>query len=447
MAAVPLLVVALVAPPCLSGRERAPVRLDLERAVAMALENHPGLRAEMERANEVAGGVDEVAADAWPQVDLVGSWNRSRNPTFLNSPDFEDVVGLFPSFEPGEQELWDFGFELTQTLYSGGKVRAAIDLAELVVGITDAQIQAVALDTALVAAEAYYLLLQARGALATVEIQEQARQRSLDVVAVRLELGSATQLEVLRARAALAAVAPEVARIRGRVDVAHSRLRVALGLGRDAVIEVLPAVAQPPEPPPFEALWRLARELRPELEDLRLQADALDRQRVVTAADGRPQVELASSVGRQARLIEDLDEPLFDDWRVSLGVTWSLFDGGRRKGQLTQLASRHRQLELQLTDRENEIAHEIEVALAEVRTALELKASAEVAAAAAREASRVALDSYSEGVALQADLLAAQEQETQAELVLVDAAHEAWIRSARLLRAVGRMPTTSWEGS
>ena len=35
-------------------------------------------------------------------------------------------MGLFPDFEPGEQELWDVGVEATQTLYSGGKVRAGV---------------------------------------------------------------------------------------------------------------------------------------------------------------------------------------------------------------------------------------------------------------------------------------------------------------------------------
>ncbi len=428
-----------------AAEEPAPAALDLTRVVELALAQNPALMAEAERRAEVAGGVDEVAADAWPQIDLVGAWSRSRNPAFLNSPDFADIIEQFPDFKPGEQELWDAGVELRQTLYSGGKVRAAVDLAKLVVDITDAQVGTVELDTALVAAEAYFLLLRAKAALETVEIQQRARQRSLEDVEVRLELGAATRLELLRARSALAAVEPTVARIRGQVEVARSRLRTVLGLDLGTAIEAAPAAGELPAPPAFEQLVALAREGRPELEDLRLQGQALGRQRVVTAADGRPQVEFASLYGRQVRLVDDLTDPLFDNWAVSVGLTWSLFDGGRRKGQMAQLESRRRQLEWQLKDLENQIASELEETLVEYSTALERRRAAVVAAQAAEEALRVADENYREGVAIQADLLDAQEEEVQSELVSIEALYDSWIQAARLLRAIGRLPTETWE--
>ncbi len=429
----------------LAAGETAPAPLDLTAVVALALGQNPALQAEAERRAEVAGGVDEAAAGAWPQVDLVGSWSRARNPAFLNSPDFEDILEQFPDFKPGEQELWDLGVELRQTLYSGGKVKAAIDLARLVAGVTDAQIGTVELDTALAAAEAYFRLLRAQGALETVEIQQQARQRSLEVVEVRYELGAATRLELLRARSQLAAVEPAVARIGGQVEVGKSRLRTALGLEPETVMEVAPAAGELPKPPAFAPLLELAHRQRPELEDLRLQDQALGRQRAIAAADGRPQVELAGLYGRQVRLVDNFGQPLFDNWSLSLGLTWSLFDGGRRKGQLAQLESRRQQLEWQRRDLQNQIASELEEALVEYRTALERRRAAEVAAQAAQEAARVADESYREGVAIQADLLDAQEEETRAELVRVEALYDAWIQAARLLRAVGRLPTERWE--
>ncbi|MEM7584184.1 MAG: TolC family protein [Acidobacteriota bacterium] len=432
------------------GRQAAAeetLELDLQRVVEIALARNPALQAEAERRVEVAGGVDEVAADAWPQLDLVNSWSRSRNPSFLNSPDFEDIVGLFPDFEPGEQEQWDFALRLEQTLYSGGKVRAAIDLAELVVDITEAQIGTVELDTALAAVEAYHRLQQAKAALATVEIQRQARQLTLEAVEGRFELGAATQLEMLRARSSLASVEPEIARIRGDVDIARSRLRVELGLDPQTPVAVADPAPELPEAPALADLLAWARAERPELRDLELQAEALGRQRVITVADGRPQLELSGSYGRQVRLLEDVSDALFDNWVVSLGLTWSLFDGGRRKGELVQLESQKQQLEWQREDLERRIAHQLEEALAGYRTALERLTAAEVSAEASQEASRVALESYREGAAIQADLLDAQEEATRAELVRVEAVTDAWVQAARLLRATGRLPTRSWSSA
>ncbi len=428
--------------------------LDLGRVVELALARNPALQATVEQRDEVAGGIEEAKADAWPQLRLLSSWSQSRNPSLLNSPDFEEILRQFPDFKPSAQELWDFGVEVTQPVYTGGKVRAAIDLARIVADVTTAQIAAARLDTAASAAEIYYQLLAAHSALETVEIQQQARRESLAVVEARYELGEATRLELLRARAAFEEVTPTVVRIRGQVEVEKSRLRMAVGLASGVTIETpepeLRTLADAevderiPEPPSSERLLAIARRQRPELVDLRLQAEVLAHRRVVTVAEGRPQVEFYGIYGRQARLPDNLSDPLFENWRVALSVNWSLFDGGRRKGQVAQLESRREQLAWQLEDLENRITFEIEQAAAEYRTARERCRAARIAARAAREASHVAGESYQLGVAIQADLLDSQEQEIQAEFVLVDAFYDALIKAARLHRALGQLPTQSW---
>ncbi len=425
-----------------------PAPLDLQRVVELALDRNPGLQAEIERLREVEQGIREAKAEAWPQVDLVSSWSRSRNPALLNSPDFDDIIQQFPDFEPGEQELWSLSLELKQILYSSGKVKAGIELAGLVVEVTGARIEAARLDAAEAAAVDYYELLAAESALETVAIQQQARRESLAVAEARYELGEATRLELLRARTALAQVEPAAARIRGRAAVARSRLRQSLGLAPGAELGVGNAEIHAAEPavelPLLEALMEIARSRRPELEDLHLQVDALERQRVVVLADARPQLDLSGAYGRQVRLLENLDDPLYADWRLAVSMSWSLFDGGRRKSQAAQLDSRRDQLRFRLADLESRIASEIEEALAAARTAGERWRAAEVAAETAGEATRIARDSYQQGVALQADLLDAQEQEIQAELVLIESFYDARIEAARLRRAAGLLPTEAW---
>ncbi|MEM9594947.1 MAG: TolC family protein [Acidobacteriota bacterium] len=423
-----------------------PRALGLETVVDLALEQNAALRAETARRAEVAGGVDEAAADAWPEVDLVASWNRSRNPALLNSPDFEDIVDLFPDFEPGEQELWSLAVEVEQPIYSGGKVRAALELAELAVDITDAQIRAAELDTALDAAELYYRLLAALAEAETVDAQEAARRASLDVVDARYELGEATELERLRAVAALEEVGPVAADVTGRIAVARSRLKAILGLDPRTPIEVHGGeTRQGAKPPTFDALLDVARGRRPELADLRLQIDALARQRTVTRADGRPQLDLTGAYGRQVRLLENLDDPLFADWRVTVGFSWNLFDGGRRAGQVAQLDSQRDQLRWRLLDLERTVAFEIQERLVAYDTALRRRTAALSAARAAGEAARVAQESYRLGVALQADLLDAQDQAVRRQLAADDAELDVRIQAARLRRAVGLLPTEALE--
>ena len=455
------LTVVLVVTASIAGSEE----LDLERVVELALTQSPALQATIERRDEVEGGIREVRADAYPQIDLVSSWSRARNPSLLNSPDFEDIIDLIPDFRPAEQELWDVGFEVSQPVYSGGKIRAALDLARLYADVNEAQIRTAELDATLAAAEIFFQLLQALRAVETVEVQERAREEALAVAEARYELGDATQLELLRARASLAEIRPAIVAIRGRVEIERSRLRAALGLApaseiavvEDAPAEIVPAPEPRSEdrdrageadpfvaPPPVDTLLAFAREHRPELVDLRLQMEALDRRRVVTEADGRPQVDFSGLYTHQARLPENLDDSLFANWRAAFNVRWSLFDGGRRKGQVAQLESQREQLAWRLRDQESRIVLEIELARTEHETARARYRAAVVAARAAAEAHRVATEAYREGVALQSDLLDAQELETRAELLRLEAFYDGRVKAARLLRALGLLPTESW---
>ncbi|HEX2254408.1 MAG TPA: TolC family protein, partial [Thermoanaerobaculia bacterium] len=204
------------------------------------------------------------------------------------------------------------------------------------------------------------------------------------------------------------------------------------------------ALERPPAAPALPALTTAALAARPELADLALQQEALARRITVTRAEARPQVELNGFLGRQVREFENFSDSLYDDYAVSLGLRWEFFDGGRRAGQIAQFESQRRQLALQQEDLAAEIRLDLEEALTSYRTALARWESAEVAAAAAREASRVAKDSYQEGVALQTDWLDAQRQETETEILAVDAYYDARREAARLARAVGTLPSAQW---
>lgn len=424
--------------------------LDLPRAVELALARNPALRAVEEQIDEVAAGIEEARADAFPQLALTSSWSRSRNPAFLNNPDFEEIVEQFPGgeFEPSEQELWSVATELSQSLFTFGKIRAAVELARLAGGVVEAQIEAARLETALAAAEAYYDLVAAEWAVAVVESQEGVRREALKVVEARYEIGDATRLELLRSRSSLAELAPEIASRRGDVEVAASRLRGTLGLppGTGLATEATgapvtpPAIESLPEPPGLTAVLDRARAERPELADLALQRETLAKRQEILRAEGKPQIDFAGYYGRQVRLPEDVTDPLFADWLVSVGLRWELFDGGRRKGEIAGLESQSQQLGWQLRDLESRIVLEIETALARYRAALARLESAGVAADTAREAARVASETYREGVSLQADLLDAQQREIEAEIQLIDAATRARVEAARLARAVGEYP-------
>lgn len=423
--------------------------IDLDGAVRMALERNQAFQAVAEKRVEVQGAITEARADAYPQLSLYAGWNQSRNPSFLNSRDFEDILSQFPGadFTPRAQDLYASGLRLSQPLFTFGKIGAAVQLAKLAASATEAQVEVARLDTALAAAEAYYGLLAAHEQVRTLELEQKSRGEALAVVQARFDIGEATRLELLQAQAALAEVSPTVESARGGVLVAETRLRAVLGMPAGASLQVRPVEEDPPPPPSSEALSRAGWQRRPELAALELEREARRRQERVITADGLPRADLTGSWGRQVRLLENVDRSLFDDWRVSVDISWSLFDGGRRRGQAAAVRSLQRQLALRLADTENRVALEVEQAVTGYRTALARLEASRQARDAAREARRVAEETYQLGAAIFADVLDAQRREVQAEVNAVASYFDAWVGAARLARAIGGVPGLAWDGN
>lgn len=438
--------IALVALSALAPGATQAAELDLAGAVELALERNQALQAVREREVEVAGAVAEARAQAYPQVSAYAGWNHSRNPSFLNSRDFEEIISQFPgaALTPRSQSLTSAGMRLSQPLLTFGKIPAAIDLARLAGRVTQAQIEVARLDTALAAAEAYYGLLAARDQVRALELEQQSRQEALAVVQARYDIGDATQLELLQAQAALAEVRPVMATARGGAEVAEIRLWAVLGVQPDEKVKIRSLDVDPPPPPDSAVLAQAGWRERPELKALVLEREARRRQETVIAAEGKPRVDLTGHWGRQVRLIENLDDPRFDDWLIAVDLSWSLFDGGRRRGQQAQVRSVQRQLELQLADTDLRVALEVEQAVTGYRTALARLDAARQARIAAQEARRVASETYQLGAAIFADVLDAQRREVQAEVDAVASFFNAWIAAARLARAVGRLPHQAW---
>ncbi len=416
--------------------------ISLRDAVEAAIGQNLAYQAKRQESTTVRAGIREAFADAFPQLSLDYSYSESRNPALLNSPDFEDIIGQLPegSFEPAVQELHDVALTLHQPLFTWGRLGTGVKLARLAAEATDASVETAKLDTALKAAEAFYGLLEALDAVEVADRQIAFRDEALKVVKARYRLGEATKLELLRAEADRGRIDPQRIRAKGNVELARSRLRRVMGRSPEALIRVARNLPPLEEPSPKELLLRAANRNRPELRQLDLTLDARSMQAKLTRKEGRPQISLNASYGRQVRLFDNFDDPLFDNWRASIDLTWSLFDGGRRRARMAKIRSQEDQIQLSIEDLKRSIETEIVARLVDYQTAVsEWKASRTVLDAD-REAARVALEAYRKGVAIQADLLDAEQREAESHLSEARTRYESHLAKARLKRSVGLLP-------
>src|SRR6185369_14898371 len=181
---------------------------------------------------------------------------------------------------------------LTQTLFSWGKVGAAIRGAKEGLKTSQDQLrifqQAARRDVTV----AYYDVLLAKELRALAQSNLQQKERHLSEAQKRLGAGVATDYDLLAAQVAADNARPELIRSENRIRTAKERLRLVLALEQ---VEI--DVAGSLEPvlitlPPFEASLAIARSKRPELSDLKHRVGIYQELVHIAAAENKPKLDL-----------------------------------------------------------------------------------------------------------------------------------------------------------
>lgn len=409
----------------------APAALTLDAALAELDRQSLTLAQARSRAGEAAGVTRQAAAPLLPSLTAQGSYARNSAEAVITPPappgttarpvfiqPLESLTGTLAARVPLiVPSTW---FDLAQARDAERAAEASARSVRLQVrtGFGQAAHAARAAEETVVAAE---------------EAVESARElaRSADR---RVAAGTAAPLDALRARTELVRRESELARVRAELE--RARLGLGILLGRDAPVRIeLPAGEVPPPGAEDRALVDEALAHRPELEAQASQVDAAEAGVRSAWARLAPQLSASGSV-----FAADVPFPTGqkDGWRVTLDLSWSLYDGGQRYGKRRQAdaaaAGARAAAEAERLAVVQEVldgSRDLEVARERLRLAESQRQLAADAAASARR-------SYDAGVASSLDVIDANDRLYQADTGLADA--RARLAQSRLAldRALGR---------
>jgi len=422
-----------------------PLALRLTEAVDIALGRNPTVGRARETITEFDLQVREVRADALPQLDLTVWAQKFRDPGLRNSPAFGDLPEFLPPEALGPYTFNDYAysFRLEQPIYTFGRVRGALDAAREQLSAVKEQVRSVESVIARDAAVAYYDLLLARQRLAVFESERASRERQVDQVKDRLSLEDATRLDVLNSEVALANLRPQILGARNEVAVSLARLNEVLNRPIDEPLELLDALKLPdplPLLPGYRVLLEQASRTRPELLAFAYSRRVLEAGQKVTRADTLPEISAAGSFGISSFDTANLTDPSFRNWSVGLFLKWKLFDGFRTSSAVARLESRVRQNRLEEAAFRNALAREVKRSSGEWERGLEAIEVAELASEQAREAQRLAEESYKWGAASVLQILEAERSVRQAELSRAESYYVALTALADVKFLVGLRP-------
>lgn len=442
---------AMLAVGAAAGERPAPPPLTPVKAVELALRQDPDLLAARERRNELEALRGQALANAYPSVEANASAVRTRDPGLLNSPNFGQLVdepdGGFPGFDPSFLEpipvtTYSYGISIDQTLYSFGRIPAAIRAAALRREEVSHQIRAEEASTARDAVVALYDLALADRRLEVLEAEREALTRQLEQAQAFLEIGSGTRLQVLQAKTALSGLRPREIEARGQQEAARARLNEALGREAMTPVRVTGSVLSDAALEPLPALDTLLARIpdKPSLAALRTEQRSLEQEQKVFRANLLPDLRFSGGYGINTIFSEELVNTDFASWNVGLFVDWPLYDGRETRSKIAELRSRQRQTGLSERARRAEAERDLVAAAAEYRRAREAALVARQAVEEARETLRVAEETYRLGAATSLDVLDGQRSLTQARFERLRAVHDALVARANVHNLLGLLP-------
>ena len=415
-------------------------RLSRAEAVLRALEANPEVRKSQAGLDSLRGRKQEALADALPELDLVGTGSRFRDPSLLNSPGFDEFPPEFrTALRPRPASLYDGAFQLRQTLWSF-KLGAAVQAAKYGLELGREDVRRTEHDVALSAIQAYhdYVL-----ALEKVRVTQQSivqKQKHLEMARNRREAGVVTELDVLRSEVDLANAQAQLERARGEADQARGTLNAVMVRPVDAEIVPTDALDRRPAPSVLDEVVAAALANRAELKVAALNVQVNEQIVKVERGEGRPRLDFVGGYGRAVRDPSNFFRDDFARWNAAVTLTVPVFDGFRTAGRVTQAQAGVTRAQQDLIAAENRVRLQAKQAVDRLRTAERVLDAAELNVTQAARAVEMTQANYRYGAATTIDVLDAQAALTLAESLRIQGLYDHANARAVLRYVMGQSP-------
>jgi outer membrane protein TolC len=376
----------------------------LAELVDFAEAHHPSTRVAWENAFAHAAALGFARSELYPTLAAVAFSGVTRDAVPFGTAFFLQTLPAFEATLDLQYTVFDFGARAGRIAAAGARVLAANfgfnDVHRRVINQVE---------------QAYYRLLNTLG-------QEQAARASLanaqtvqDSAEERLKHGLATLPDVLEARSATAQAQYDLQVILGAEEIARGDLATSLNVPPNTMLRGQPLdELRIPDSISDNVAQAMSRafEQRPdllaELAEIRV-ADAGVKE---AHAAFFPNMSVRVTPSAQSLFLRQEGLP----WahrdvllgEVSLGLNWTIFDGGARRSRLTQAKAEAREAEARVSVAHDQIADEVWTAYSNFNTALRQRVAAVAFLEASTKSYEAALESYNYGLRNLLDVTAAQ---------------------------------------
>ena len=422
-------------------------QLSLRSAVTTALQMNSSVKAAEAARDGARSGVPEARSGALPKVNYAESWTRSDNPVFvfsslLTQRQFSQDNFALPTLNnPSFLNTFQSQVSADQSLYDGGKTKRAVKIAELGNSSANESLRGTQMSVIAQVAKGYYATQLGIAQLQVAAQAAKSAEADLKRAENRQAAGMATDADVLSIRVHLAKVREEQIQRTADLEVARASLNDAMGLPLETPHELTTALTQLAIPQTnVDALEQSGVAGRPEIRQARFAQDIASARERDARSNYLPQVTAHGAF--------EADRQRFvsrggNNWLVSIGLRWNLFNGSADKARIEASSAAMRQADAERVRAESAVRLEVRQSWANLQAAEQRIETARAAVDEAQESLRISQNRYEAGLMTVTDLLRTETAVLETRTRQLAAIHDQRIAALLLQLAAGTLNADS----
>jgi outer membrane protein TolC len=335
-------------------------------------------------------------------------------------------------------DLFETAVTIKQPIYTAGKVRNAIHLAEEAKKEKQHSLETARQQITFRVFRAFHELLLAEENQQVVQETRQQLQKHLDLARTRFSQGTATEIDVLRSEVNLANLEPDIIRAANRIRLSRAVLNNLIVVGLDTPTRIVGRLEQHPlAAAEQKELLTNNLEARPEI---RVAKQVVEECRILQSlarAQNKLSIDLDGRFGYSVRSPRNFFNTDYSRWNITANFRLPFYDGGERAGLMVQAGARLRAAEQNLSLVENSVRLEVKAANDDLESSAKAIAAARLNVTQAEKVLNMMQANYQYGAATTLDVVDSQTAVTLARNAVINATYNYEVSKARLRLATG----------
>jgi len=425
--------------PVFSSEIRDPIiELSLKDSIQTAFLNNKSIQIQIEEIDIAKANILGARSAFWPKLSANYGYTVSGAAFDLRKLAIQGGskkdVGIFTGYTNDN----NIGISVTDTVYNGGANIAALRESQLGLKVQEETLRARKLDVAFETKRLYYGILLAYETERITQALFNEAKAHYDDVKAKFEQGTSSRFDLLQSSVQVSKIVPEVVKAGNAIQVITAEFKKLLSFEQEEPVGITGRLDFSPVEIKEEEFLKGAYKNNPEM-ILKLFGIDISKWEIEYAKSGYyPQVDANFGYDYRSNNLNTIFNYQHSNWALGVTVGFSIFDGMSTKAKVDAAKAKYAQAFLSREDVTDRLAVDVKRACLDMKQSEAIIRSQRDAIVEAKDALRIAIIGYDNGVTTNLDVLDTQVSLSQVEKNLSEGIYDYLMAKAQLDRVMGR---------